>query len=445
VFKDPSDGVTNYIKRLAGLPDEVLEVIDGDVYSMPRAQLSDAAKSAFAELRHLKYLLGLRYDLDRQRVRRQNLPADIAAEIEQPGLLREQDRIAAAIDSILPELDGKLRIQRKSASAQDDLWRVAYDHDFTPQQHGEQQPAWAPQGTGSKWSVPPRRLRFEGLGTGRQSIQLRAALDSYCSYNAAAWHTPVAPQLAGFVPVSDTRLRFVIDYKGGGGSVRVGLTKRNDLFVAELASDGGVRVLRAKTDHPDDLTELGSKRLKPLQAGRMVAVSFENLDYRVRLYVDGEKIFESTDAQYSPPVGMLRTTQAGAGPLPFVSANDLDIELSHVVAESDIYYLSFPPAKAVPFGFRAWGTQDSPIELREGEYFMLGDNSAQSKDSRLWDFVGPHLLDRHEGYQLGTVPADQLIGRAFFVYWPSPIRTSLIPFLRETGWIPNFGQMRWIR
>ena len=35
---------------------------------------------------------------------------------------------------------------------------------------------------------------------------------------------------------------------------------------------------------------------------------------------------------------------------------------------------------------------------------MLGDNSDQSKDSRLWDKVGPHLVGRGENYQVGTVP-----------------------------------------
>jgi signal peptidase I len=35
VFKDPSDGVTNFIKRLIGLPNEVLMLLDGDVFTVP--------------------------------------------------------------------------------------------------------------------------------------------------------------------------------------------------------------------------------------------------------------------------------------------------------------------------------------------------------------------------------------------------------------------------
>ena len=43
----------------------------------------------------------------------------------------------------------------------------------------------------------------------------------------------------------------------------------------------------------------------------------------------------------------------------------------------------------------------------EGSYFMMGDNRAQSCDSRTW----------------GAVPRDKLIGTVFFVYWP-PDRIS---------------------
>ena len=78
---------------------------------------------------------------------------------------------------------------------------------------------------------------------------------------------------------------------------------------------------------------------------------------------------------------------------------------------------------------------------------MLGDNTAASKDSRLWDRAGAHLEARGEDFQLGTVPRDQLIGKAFFVYWPSGHRLSWLPIprLRQWGVVPDVGRMRWIR
>jgi signal peptidase I len=53
--------------------------------------------------------------------------------------------------------------------------------------------------------------------------------------------------------------------------------------------------------------------------------------------------------------------------------------------------------------FPAWGCTGHPIHLGKSEYFVLGDNSAASSDSRFW----------------GRVPADDLIGVGRLIYWPS--------------------------
>jgi signal peptidase I len=44
-----------------------------------------------------------------------------------------------------------------------------------------------------------------------------------------------------------------------------------------------------------------------------------------------------------------------------------------------------------------------PVTVPEGEYYMLGDNRANSDDSR---------------YSLGTVPRENVVGRAFVILWP---------------------------
>jgi signal peptidase I len=47
-------------------------------------------------------------------------------------------------------------------------------------------------------------------------------------------------------------------------------------------------------------------------------------------------------------------------------------------------------------------TQTGTWHVPKGQYFFMGDNRAQSCDSRQW----------------GSVPRDNLIGTVFFVYWP---------------------------
>jgi len=132
-----------------------------------------------------------------------------------------------------------------------------------------------------------------------------------------------------------------------------------------------------------------------------------------------------------------------------IGSIDIPLEIRHLQVYRDVYYRSptlDDRSRSGAFNqYPGWGTATNPILLRRDspDYFCCGDNSPQSKDSRLWVDVCRMLHDRQppNEYQYGTVPGDQLIGRAFFVYWPSGLR-----FSRDT-WplIPNVGRMRIIR
>ena len=58
------------------------------------------------------------------------------------------------------------------------------------------------------------------------------------------------------------------------------------------------------------------------------------------------------------------------------------------------------------------GIQGHPFTLGPAEYFVCGDNSPKSFDSRLWP-----TLDHPDIRPV--VPRRNLVGKAFFVYWPA--------------------------
>jgi hypothetical protein len=126
------------------------------------------------------------------------------------------------------------------------------------------------------------------------------------------------------------------------------------------------------------------------------------------------------------PVGITVTAQK----------NPVSITVSSLKILRDIFYIG-----AVGFGRRG-EIRDEPVlefPLEDDQFFVLGDNSAASKDGRLW--IDVHYVDRR-----------LLLGRAISIFWPHMIPASqhitvtlpVLGELRLPSW-PNFARMKFIR
>jgi signal peptidase I len=77
------------------------------------------------------------------------------------------------------------------------------------------------------------------------------------------------------------------------------------------------------------------------------------------------------------------------------------------IREGDIYVnghvIEEPRIKDIFYYNRGdYGRERQKITVPEGHYFVMGDNSGSSSDSRFWGFV----------------PEENVIGRAELIYWP---------------------------
>ncbi|NLX15075.1 MAG: hypothetical protein GXY44_15695, partial [Phycisphaerales bacterium] len=464
-------GETNFIKRLVGLPGEVLVILDGDIYTAPIDEIERTKPELIAQLESL-----------REEVYQHRGGGGHAA----------GESITERYRKLNEELLPFLKIQRKwpeAIRAQQSLWSNVYNHDFLPNPD-KSRVCWMPDGPSAKraWDTSKREISFDSDSEDYLHIYFAGKrISDFYAYNRddrfdseqlgyrAGRH---ASHNQPYQPVGDLRLRFTWFPEAGSGGIKLAMNRDRDRFVAEIGVDGSVTV----TGYQPDAGLAGGKqiigqdgkavKLPPFYASQPVKIEFLNVDYQVALVIDDQPVVVSTDEQYAPSIAKLKKILQQPKDSPnaeslvehsnvIISARDLKCRIRHLVLERDIYYLSdfqkdsaSGPGPNPYVGWPGWGTAGHPIMLRRertvedgrrilpAEYFMLGDNSPGSFDSRFWWVVGPHLKHQGNDYQVGTVPEDQLIGRAFFVYWPAGYRS---PLTGGIGLVPNVGQMRWIR
>lgn len=85
-----------------------------------------------------------------------------------------------------------------------------------------------------------------------------------------------------------------------------------------------------------------------------------------------------------------------------VNGEDVEIRDGNIYINGKLAEEPFVIRQIRYFNKSPYGSVGKPVKVPEGSYYVLGDNSSSSKDSRYWGFV----------------PRKNVIGKAFFLYWP---------------------------
>jgi signal peptidase I len=325
------------------------------------------------------------------------------------------------------------QIARKTAAAQSVLWFVVFDQNHLPPESAASAgPRWVADvgpGCASAWSGLDRRLiRFDGERAPEQAIIFAPPDEEYAEdvygYNRGPSARP-APL------VGDQRLVADVTFQGGEGVLCWELLRDGKRFGAEIRRDGRVSLTLSPVAQPDQLTLIGETQRGRLDANRPYAIEFGHLDYRVYVKIDGKTAVATDDAQYRPDLQRLREFSRTAPLRMRLTAEELALELRGVRIDRDVYYTyrNLYTQRAYPGHL---------FVLNADEYFVLGDNSPDSRDSREWVERGAQLP---EDYRIGTVRGDQIVGQAAFVYLP-----GLLPE-EQSGrwWLPDLGRVRFVR
>ncbi len=397
VFKEPQHAQDNYIKRLIGLPGETVEIINGDIYIGPPGAPNDP-----------------------------------------------ENRVIA----------------RKPSAVQQAVWQLVYDNDYYPIDEGK--PRLSPPGVadvwrnpwvgaGDGWSIHGPIISY---GAGQQDAKagdLRFASREPYGLNTLGYNNDVADlgdmRQEMLYRVGDLRLETVWTPTSGdapGITLTAGLPS-NCVQAHWVANTLELSRLNLATGKFDPVIPQILKQFAAPVVGKSYAVALENVDRTTRLFINGE-----VAAQYDMPwtAADARRQAVADRAIPPESASQLvhvevsgPATLAHLKLSRDLFYTQ----SAHDWPVHTANT-DRPLTLGPDEFFPMGDNSRKSSDGRYWNDVYPALDDL--GTRRGIVPRRYLLGKAFFVYWPSGFRATsndAIPVLSNLPLVPDTGDMRLIR
>ncbi|NDC53483.1 MAG: signal peptidase I [Planctomycetia bacterium] len=395
VFKYPEEAKTNYIKRLVGLPGETVSISAGDIWTS-----RDGAEPRIAR--------------------------------------KPPDRLRAMLQCVHDSRFVAPALRRAG-------WPLAWTDWRGP---GAEGPGWRTADDGRSFALSGgvATLRYRHLLPAPEDwaaleqgepIAGRARprlIDDFQPYNAIA----TRPHWVG-----DLALACTLETRGPGGTLTLDLVEagRSHRCTIDLV-DGAARLAwpgaagaepRAKT---------------PVRGRGSWRILFANVDDELTLFVDGRPVAFDRPTLWDRPIddaeaslpddrpaepgGIDPGDLAPAG----ITAAGADVRVADLQVLRDVYYIGALDVGTRPGELVERERLEFPLEA--GQFFVLGDNSAASKDSRMW--LTGHHVDR-----------DLLIGRALVIFWPHavpanwsvPVKIGGIE-LRLPSW-PNFARMGFVR
>ena len=437
VFRNPARATEAYVKRVVGLPGDSLQIVGGDV--VVNGQI---AQKSYAEQVATRILV---HDHFFRPIKDETVPPHWQiVESDTAGSERSRPLSWIANGPSFRLRGGDVRRPDK------DPWSwVEYHH-------------WARVGGAYtttvpllKWpdnlsseSVPAAGLKFDqekgefsvtGALSGDVAKQLLELTDDKSFQNAVrelyeASHISAIYDDYGYNPsseagtpnaVSDLMVSANITLQGGSGEFVIEIT--NGATVFSVVFDIVRREINLFAEPLPEGMTLNSQSVvpksepvtKPVPWPKSFGnsggtIDFSIFDQQIIVAIDGKPVFEPQS--FEPPKGV----QPPRIPVRF-GARGLDIRVNQLKLYRDVYYTESRSRHAVT----------RPYELKEDEFFVLGDNSPVSHDSRRWD--NPVVNRSH------------LVGKPFLVHLPSKPGNLKIGNHEMQLRLPDWERIRFLR
>jgi signal peptidase I len=312
------------------------------------------------------------------------------------------------------EDSGEWRILRRPRSVQEEIWKRL-------DREEPEEPSWVVTDGGREWTVEGRTLRARGSGHARFQPERGAILDRYLDGypEAVAEQMGRAPRRAANA-VGDLRVDGAVTALPGTQLVTIDLDEgprryRFTLPGPAAPTDAVPTIREQQLRRTGEVERVSAHAAAPfrLPVGERVRFDVQNLDDLLELRIDGALIcavkIESTgDQNASASIGV-----AGEG-----------ADLEDLMVYRDIYYL-------------ASTMKESVVSIPEGSYYMLGDNTQDSSDSREWALARYRLVEEKG--------AEPVVIRGYQRHGENPLTIGIGdpggPWVRL---IDEWGEVRWL-
>ncbi|MCL2305582.1 MAG: S26 family signal peptidase [Planctomycetaceae bacterium] len=457
VFRFPGGPQTNFIKRLVGLENETLRIHNGNLFIKPDGE--ERFKIARKPSRHLLAMLQVVNDNDY-----------VNPKLHDAGWPMSWADENASEPAWIPS--GGLQSFRTDGTSPTMRW-LNYRH-IVP--------------STTDW-IALRQNRLPEYGV----VNNPRLITDFCAYNSGIVKDPehsggssdatfhlsqvrmgsgeqticrADPESVGFNWNGELAVQCELDVMHAQGQFALRLIQGGVPFLCEidLASGTATLSIQGCEDIFPPITVL-----TPIREPGKYQIRFANIDEQLRLWVNEKELTLERDGEYdelcersgsplrrdrSPTVLDLTPVSLGS--------QGAQVQVNHLRVYRDIYYIAIDPSSpgsglcdliqypfysasfaeaekknasilSDPAAWYVFGkTRTVEFSLGEGQFFMMGDNSAKSMDARVWRSMpgGGQYVSRN-----------QMVGYAAAVYWPHGYH---IPYFAPLAWFPNFKDMRFI-
>jgi signal peptidase I len=439
VFYFPEKASDNYIKRLAGLPNETLRIHFGDLWTHDNKVKQEGSESReeFIIARKppdvLLTMLQPVFDND-------YMPT--IAKLGWPIRWQSDSTSTSTTDAWNSDDYANYQIDGKASG---EVW-LRYHH-LVPSFN-----QWAAADSSGKTS--PNQIKS-------QLITDFTAYDTGRSIAAMKGNFPPNSDLFGLHWVGDLAVSTTAELENNTGQVILELVKGGRKFQCRIDAATGKATLSISGEDTKSFQPTAQTKLR---GPGKYNLRFSNCDQELMLWIDDSFV------KFDQPTTYTDLHDNNPTPLDLspvgVASEGAKMKLSHLKIMRDIYYIAMDQHSQMEFlnRYRAnmltdykilptllgqgraeqffsdpaqWSdlneTNMRQVEftLKADQFFPLGDNSAKSQDGRLWG--SQYWVDR-----------ELLKGKALFIYWPhswNKIPYVNIPF----PFFPNFSRMHFIK